>query len=74
MRIYRVEVYDAWSDKIDAIDLDADGDAVAELNAVIKRAFLEDEDVFLKYFTTKADAEACSRSIRKELEELHQWQ
>jgi len=68
MRIYRVEVYDAWSDKIDAIDLDADGDAVAELNAVIKRAFIED-DVYLKYFTTKADAEACSRSIRKELEE-----
>jgi hypothetical protein len=35
MRIYRVEVYDAWSDKIDAIDLDADG-VVAELNATVK--------------------------------------
>ena len=67
MRIYRVEVYDAWSDKIDAIDLDADG-VVAELNDVIRRELIE-EDVYLKYFTNRADAEACSRSVRKELEE-----
>ena len=67
MRIYRVEVYDARSDKIDAIDLDADG-VVAELNDVIRREFVE-EDVWLKYFTNRADAEACSRSVRKELEE-----
>ena len=67
MRIYRVEVYDAWSDKIDAIDLDADG-VVAELNDVIIREFIHD-DVWRKYFTNRADAEACSRSVRKELEE-----
>jgi hypothetical protein len=67
MRIYRVEVYDAWSDKIDAIDLDADG-VVAELNDVIRRELIE-EDVYLKYFNNRAAAEACSRSVRKELEE-----
>tara|TARA_R100001086_G_scaffold29695_1_gene13599 strand:- start:616 stop:840 length:225 start_codon:yes stop_codon:yes gene_type:complete len=72
MKIYKVEVFDAFSDRIQVLDLDADG-MVAELESVIERGFVSDgfHDSYLKYFTTKDEAEACSRSVRKELEE--QW-
>jgi len=44
---------------------------VAELDSVIERGFVDDglHDSYLKYFTTKDEAEACSRSVRKEMME-----
>jgi|TARA_R100001530_G_scaffold85080_1_gene59263 hypothetical protein len=70
MKIYKVEVFDAFSDRIQVLDLNADG-MVAELDGVIERGFVDDglHDSYLKYFTTKDEAEACSRSVRKEMME-----